>query len=545
MRRGSAANRSIPFVDTATRAFCTARRTMVVCAASFAAALLCFGFAAPTQAFAYENSYSVTVDECYGTTQFDTAVKQSQEAFSQSDWAIIVGEKGWPDALSAAGLAGALDCPILYTQVDALPSVTLEELDRLGVHNVLLLGGTAVVGDAVEAGLRNSCDVERLGGYDQYETQLKIFEYGANRSLWAKDSLFVATGTSFADALSLAPVAYLKKAPLFLVDESLDFTEWQREALYAAACDGYFAGECVVAGGSRVVSENAEGFVSFLSVVAGGAGEECVRLAGNSLYDTNACIASWAVGSCGMRWDKMAFASGDLPYDALAGAALQGLRCAPILLVGEAPSPSIDLGASHAGDVSSCTVFGGPGIIADSMRSYIRYSLGFGYGLPMGATQLADESYIYCNWSGVYQTDRELYRYWLDLASGYSSWTHWLIIVDTSLNKTVVFSNYGGPWVVKKFWTCTTGAWNTPTVKGTFTVGSRGKSFGSSYTCWWWTQFYGNYLFHSVPYNPGSMSSIQDGRLGINASHGCVRLTLENARWIYDTIPSGTKVVVY
>ena len=40
-------------------------------------------------------------------------------------------------------------------------------------------------------------------------------------------------------------------------------------------------------------------------------------------------------------------------------------------------------------------------------------------------------------------------------------------------------------------------------------------------------------------------SKIIDGRLGINASHGCVRLSIENAKWIYDTIPSGTKVIVY
>ena len=41
------------------------------------------------------------------------------------------------------------------------------------------------------------------------------------------------------------------------------------------------------------------------------------------------------------------------------------------------------------------------------------------------------------------------------------------------------------------------------------------------------------------------MSTITDGRLGINASHGCVRLSIENAKWIYNTIPSGTKVIVY
>lgn len=41
------------------------------------------------------------------------------------------------------------------------------------------------------------------------------------------------------------------------------------------------------------------------------------------------------------------------------------------------------------------------------------------------------------------------------------------------------------------------------------------------------------------------MTSLKDGRLGINASHGCVRLAIDDAKWIYDNIPSKTKVVVY
>ena len=36
-----------------------------------------------------------------------------------------------------------------------------------------------------------------------------------------------------------------------------------------------------------------------------------------------------------------------------------------------------------------------------------------------------------------------------------------------------------------------------------------------------------------------------DGRVGVGVSHGCVRLQLENARWIYNNISRGTKVIVY
>ncbi|MFQ9071670.1 MAG: L,D-transpeptidase [Faecalibacillus faecis] len=38
---------------------------------------------------------------------------------------------------------------------------------------------------------------------------------------------------------------------------------------------------------------------------------------------------------------------------------------------------------------------------------------------------------------------------------------------------------------------------------------------------------------------------MQDNRTGIPLSHGCVRLEIQYAKWIYDNIPSGTKVVVY
>ena len=130
-------------------------------------------------------------------------------------------------------------------------------------------------------------------------------------------------------------------------------------------------------------------------------------------------------------------------------------------------------------------------------------------------------------------------------AQDYSSSTNWLILVDTKLNKVGIYKGSYRNWNEVYYWSCTSGASSTPTPKGQFTVKAKGLAFGSGYTCWYYTQFLGDYLFHSVLYQPGSMSSIQDGRLGINASHGCIRLTLANAKWIYDNIPRGTKVVIY
>lgn len=126
-----------------------------------------------------------------------------------------------------------------------------------------------------------------------------------------------------------------------------------------------------------------------------------------------------------------------------------------------------------------------------------------------------------------------------------TSSTKYIIAVSCSKHRVGIYQGSKGKWKQIKYWKCTNGAPSTPSKKGTFTVGSRGKAFGSGYTCWYWTQWSGNYLFHSVLYNPGSMKSVQDGRLGIAASHGCIRLALQDAKWIYNNIPRGTKVVVW
>lgn len=63
------------------------------------------------------------------------------------------------------------------------------------------------------------------------------------------------------------------------------------------------------------------------------------------------------------------------------------------------------------------------------------------------------------------------------------------------------------------------------------------------------TQITGNILFHSVPYTKrGDNSSLEYweyDKLGTSASLGCIRLTVKNAKWIYDNCASGTKVYFY
>ncbi len=128
--------------------------------------------------------------------------------------------------------------------------------------------------------------------------------------------------------------------------------------------------------------------------------------------------------------------------------------------------------------------------------------------------------------------------------SGLSSPTSYLLAVDTTNCFVGVYRGSQGNWQNNAYWACAPGAAATPTVKGVFHVGSRGYAFGHGYTCYYWVQFYKDYLFHSIKYWEGTFN-VQDGTLGSPKSLGCVRLAIENAKWIYDNVPTGTTVVVY
>ena len=61
------------------------------------------------------------------------------------------------------------------------------------------------------------------------------------------------------------------------------------------------------------------------------------------------------------------------------------------------------------------------------------------------------------------------------------------------------------------------------------------------------TRIHGPYLFHSVPYystNKSQVSNKEYNKLGQQASAGCIRLAVTDAKWIYDNCRIGTKVVI-
>ena len=133
-------------------------------------------------------------------------------------------------------------------------------------------------------------------------------------------------------------------------------------------------------------------------------------------------------------------------------------------------------------------------------------------------------------------------------ANNQDSPTNYIVIVDRAAHRVGVFKGSKYNWADAKYYKCCVGKPSTPTISGTYYIKSRGKYFdtGTKGRCWYFTQINGNYLFHSVIYDrQNSPKRIIDNSMDAAVSHGCVRLDLENAKWIYDNIPKNTKVIIY
>ena len=103
---------------------------------------------------------------------------------------------------------------------------------------------------------------------------------------------------------------------------------------------------------------------------------------------------------------------------------------------------------------------------------------------------------------------------------------------------------------------CSTGKSGTSTPTGTFTLPAKSRSsertewyYFSAYGCWgkWATRIKGGILFHSITYSSKTSgpSKTALANLGSPASHGCVRLRVDDSKWIAQNCPAGTKVKIY
>lgn len=126
------------------------------------------------------------------------------------------------------------------------------------------------------------------------------------------------------------------------------------------------------------------------------------------------------------------------------------------------------------------------------------------------------------------------------------------LVVDYTNQCVYAFSkDDDGERQLERVMICTTGGNGNWTPEGEYEMDSDYKRFGffTSANCYaqYWSQMWGNFYFHSILYSDRdadtyTMSSYNN--LGTPGSHGCIRLLVPDARWIYENCAPGTKCTV-
>lgn len=180
-----------------------------------------------------------------GYDRYDTAVKIAQQLNMPSELIVTTGED-YPDALSVAPIAASKEIPIILVPKDNLPDVVKNYIATLNVSKTYIMGDSGIISDSVFNQLMNP---ERIVGANKYERNIAINQKFA--SDFNTDSICLATGEGFADALTGALYASKVKAPLILVNNSsLAAAKTYYKNRYANANKIY------VFGGTAVVPNN-------------------------------------------------------------------------------------------------------------------------------------------------------------------------------------------------------------------------------------------------------------------------------------------------
>lgn len=295
-----------------------------------------------------------------GRDRFATAAELSRQAYPEgAETAYVATGGAFPDAL-AGGVAAAGDrAPVLLVTGSQVPSDTAAELDRLGVRRVVILGGSGAVGTSVESELATHADeVARLAGPNRFATAAAVSR-AAFPDPSGVDTVYVASGADFPDALAGVSAAAGADAPLLLATRG-DLTAPTENELVRLDPD-----RIVLLGGTAslgdVVADSARLFADTVD-----------RLAGPNRFATAAAIAAHT----GAATDTAFVATGaDFP-DALAAGAVAGVDGAPVLLATRDRLTDPTRAAVADADPAIVRLLGGPAALSDAVERELADLLG-------------------------------------------------------------------------------------------------------------------------------------------------------------------------
>ena len=296
-----------------------------------------------------------------GANRYDTMSAIVNEGFnSKSSVAVVACGNNFPDALAASSLAGGHGAPVILTDTNALTPQAANQLSRLSVTTVYLMGGTAALSPAVESAITNmGITVHRVAGADRIATSLQAYTETRNvNPNNISNTVIIATGYNFADSLSIGPWAYAFRTPIILAQSDGTLSQ---EAVNTIKGDPTKS-NIILVGGTAVVSDAVKDQLGDIY--------HYTRLSGTNRYETSRAIADWEINN-GFNWQRPILATGNNFPDALAGAALGGSTRSVMLLVSSASDATVSTMTANKQSISKFYVVGGEQAISNSLVNAI------------------------------------------------------------------------------------------------------------------------------------------------------------------------------
>ncbi|HVM51862.1 MAG TPA: cell wall-binding repeat-containing protein [Acidimicrobiales bacterium] len=195
-------------------------------------AIILGGTAAVSSAVAAELAEHVDVVRLAGTNRYETAARiaaavgpNQVNSIDGLRTAIIATGLNFADALAggpiASGADGAGVFPVLLVDT-GVPAATEDALEALDIEQVIILGGTAAVGNNVKTRLEaiTGNPAVRLAGVNRYATAVEIADYAIDELGFPGEEVLLANGVVFADALAGGPLGGVRRAPILLTPAS-------------------------------------------------------------------------------------------------------------------------------------------------------------------------------------------------------------------------------------------------------------------------------------------------------------------------------------
>ena len=269
-----------------------------------------------------EPEYVTPVTRLAGSNRFKTAAEISKAEFTTAKTVILAYGMNYADALAGVPLANKLNAPILLTNTNELDASTAEEIKRLKAENVIILGGEGAISADVEKSLlKMGLTTERIAGKTRFGTATAIAEKLNDNPT----EVFFVYGLGYADALSVSPVAALKKAPIIYLTQDGELNA--DTAAYLEKIKGKVKNVYVI-GGEGVISK------SMMNKAIDALGlKSAKRIYGSNRYST--CIEVNLAFASVLTGKEICIATGTNFPDALAGGVLAARKAVPLILASE------------------------------------------------------------------------------------------------------------------------------------------------------------------------------------------------------------------